>query len=163
MAILLATLLMLACAPASRPLIAGSGSNPPLGDTHWVLQELGTSAVAKTPPVTLNFGPDNRIGGNDGCNQYQGNYTAGDHSIRIGENLAGTLMACPDQLEAQARDYRQVLQRAARFALDEDRLSLQDDAGHLLATFLPTTISPVGATWEATLYNNCLLYTSRCV
>ncbi|MBK7325730.1 putative Heat shock protein [Candidatus Propionivibrio aalborgensis] len=153
-AVLLATLLMLACAPTPRPTTSERSSNPPLAGTHWVLQALGSSAVAKTPPVTLNFGSDNRIGGNDGCNQYQGNHTSGDDSIRIGENLAGTLMACPDQLEAQARDYRQALQRAARFALDRDRLSLRDDAGNLLATFVPAVTSPVGTTWEVVLYNN---------
>lgn len=135
-AILLAALLMLACAPASRPLIAGSGSNPPLGDTHWVLQELGTSAVAKTPPVTLNFGPDNRIGGNDGCNQYFAAYTLDGPSMRIGA-AGATRRFCaePDGMMNQERLYLEALQTTATFRLDGNRLELRTANGSLAASF----------------------------
>jgi heat shock protein HslJ len=83
--IVLASLLMTACTTSPRAGSAESGGgNTSLAGTRWALQALGRDAVPRTPAVTLNFGLDGQITGNDGCNQYQGGYTdadpASDHS-----------------------------------------------------------------------------------
>ena len=40
------------------------------------------------------------------------------------------------------------------FVLDGTRLDFNDATGRLLATFVPASISPVGADWVAVAYNN---------
>jgi heat shock protein HslJ len=152
--VVLASLLMAACTtpPRAGPAKSGGG-NTPLAGTRWTLQALGSDAVPRTPALTLDIGRDGRITGNDGCNQFQGAYTADGSSIEIA-HLAGTLMACADPVDARARAYREALQRAARFAVDDTRLSLHDRTGRLLATFVPAVSSPVRITWEVIAYNN---------
>jgi len=153
-AIVLASVLMSACtAPARFGLAASAHGNVSLPGTHWALQALGTEAAPRTPAVTLDFGPDAQVSGNDGCNQYQGSYTAGAGSIQI-TRVAGTLMACPDPVDAQARAYLEALQRAAHFEVDGTGLKLHDGNGHLLAAFVPAISSPVGTRWEVIAYNN---------
>jgi heat shock protein HslJ len=153
--IVLASLLMAACTtpPRAGPAESGGG-NTSLAGTRWALQALGSDAVPRTPAVTLDIGRDGEITGNDGCNQFQGAYTADGSSIEIAHNFSGTLMACADPVDAQARAYREALQRAVRFAVDNTRLSLHDRTGRLLATFVPAISSPVRSTWEVIAYNN---------
>jgi heat shock protein HslJ len=153
--IVLASLLMAACTTPPRVGPAETrGGNTSLAGTRWALQALGTDVVPHTPTVTLSFGLDGQITGNDGCNQYQGAYSADGSSIEIARSLAGTLMACSDPVDAQARTYLEALQRAARFAVDDIRLSLHDGTGRLLATFVPAISSPVNTNWEVIAYNN---------
>jgi heat shock protein HslJ len=148
-------LLVVACTTPPRAGPAGtSGGNTSLAGTHWSLQGLGTDAAPRTPTVTLDFGSDGRISGNDGCNQYQGAYATDGSSIEMARDLAGTLMACPDPIEARARAYREALQRAARFTVDDRTLSLNGGTGRLLATFVPSGNSPVRINWEVIAYNN---------
>jgi heat shock protein HslJ len=150
----LASALMAGCA---TPRFAGPAAvteAAPLAGTRWVLQSLGGDAVPGAPSVTLDFGPDGRFGGNDGCNAYQGAYTAEAGAIRIGASLAGTLMACPQATEARARAYREALQRAARYGNEGVRLALYERTGRALAQFTPAMRSPVDTAWEVIAYNN---------
>ncbi|WP_298832362.1 META domain-containing protein [uncultured Piscinibacter sp.] len=154
MALALVSMLMAGCtSPGPAGPASGSGGSQ-LAGTRWVLQALGGDAASGAPAVTLNFEADGRFGGTDGCNAYQGSYTAGTGAFRVGGSIAGTLMACPEAIEARAHAYRESLQRAARFTLEGARLKLHDGTGSTLAQFVPAMHSPVGASWEVIAYNN---------
>jgi heat shock protein HslJ len=153
--IVLVSLLMTACAtPARVDHTESVGGNAPLAGTHWTLKTLGSDAMPRTPTVTLDFDLNGRITGNDGCNEYQGAYAADSGTIEIGHNLAATLMACPDPVEAQARAYIAALKRAAHFTVDDIGLSLRDGMGRRLATFVPAVSSLLHTNWEVIAYNN---------
>jgi heat shock protein HslJ len=150
-----ALLLLTACTTPPGEGTAENGSaNSALADTRWTLQALGNDGGAGNAAVTLNFGPDGTIAGNDGCNQFRGDYAVEGQSIEIGGNLAGTAMACADPIGVRARAYREALHRAANFALDDTRLDLNDATGRRLVSLVPASISPVGADWEVVAYNN---------
>jgi heat shock protein HslJ len=130
------------------------GAGARLADTRWTLQSLGEASVPRHPPVTLDLGRDGHVSGSDGCNRLQTVYTVDGASISISMKVAGTMMACPEQIEARARTYREALQRAARFTLSEDRLSLQDSTGRVLAAFVPSIKALAGTRWDVVAYNN---------
>lgn len=150
-----ALLLLTACTASPGDGTAENGSGDfDLADTRWTLQALGDDAGAGNTAVTLNFGQNGTIAGNDGCNQFRGEYAVEGQSIEIGGNLAGTAMACADPIGARARAYREVLHRVANFALDDTRLDFNDATGRRLASFVPASVSPVGADWAVVAYNN---------
>jgi heat shock protein HslJ len=118
------------------------------------LLALGTVTAPPTPTITLNFDSNGRVGGSDGCNQYQGSYTISGSAFKISGDLMGTMMACPDDIETRAGNYREALSRAATFELENSQLRLSDAAGRLLVSFVPTIGSVAGTDWEVVAYNN---------
>jgi heat shock protein HslJ len=150
-----ALLLLLACTtPPGKGTAEDGGADTSLAGTHWTLQALGNDGGVGTTAVTLHFGQEDTIAGTDGCNQFRGDYAVDGRSIEIGGNPAGPTMACVDPVGTRARAYREALQRAANFALDDTHLELNDATGRLLASFVPASITPVGADWEVVAYNN---------
>lgn len=125
-----------------------------LAGSRWVLQQLGSDAVPAAPIVTLDFTADARAQGGDGCNRYAGSVAIDAGSIRFGRDLAGTMMACPGEIDVRARAYRNALRDAARYRIDDGRLSLHDASGASLAAFMPADLSLVGVQWEVLAYNN---------
>jgi heat shock protein HslJ len=119
-----------------------------------VLQRLGSEAVPVAPIVTLDISADGRINGSDGCNRYGGSVTVDGNAIRIGRDLAGTLMACPGEIEARSRAYRDALRDAASFSIGNGHLKLQDPLGQVLAVFARADLSLVGVQWEVLAYNH---------
>jgi heat shock protein HslJ len=110
----------------------------PLTGTAWRLTTIAvddavSSTIAGTE-VTAGFGDDGVVAGTDGCNRYSAEYTASDGSLMIGQ-LAGTLMACEPDVDAQAQVFRQAMQTAAAFEIEGTSLSLLDDAGNLVLAF----------------------------
>ena len=49
-------------------------SDQGLVDTAWVVTSIRGQAVAPDSPPTMAFGPDGRVSGTGGCNQYSGPY-----------------------------------------------------------------------------------------
>lgn len=152
---LVAAWMLCACVamPGTKP--DGAGSLPaPLAGSRWVLQRLGNDAVPAAPMLTLDFSADSRINGSDGCNRYSGSVAVVGNTIEIGRDLAGTLMACPGEIDARARAYRDALRQAARFGVDAGRLSLLEPGGRPLAVFAPADQTLVGVPWDVLAYNN---------
>ncbi len=133
--------------------VSGDGGAQ-LADTRWTPRSLGKEAVPRNPALTLDLGRDGRVSGSDGCNRLQTVYKVDGASISISMKIAGTMMACPDQIEARARTYREALQRAARFAVSAENLSLQDATGRVLAAFVPSITALAGTRWDVVAYNN---------
>lgn len=142
-----------ACTSPQRVEPVGA-ETPSLAGSRWVLQRLGSDAVPSAPLVTLDFSTDGRAHGSDGCNRYTGSVAVDAGTVRFGPDLAGTMMACPGEIDARARAYRDALRAAARYRVDDGRLSLHDASGASLAVLAPADQSLVGVQWEVLAYNN---------
>lgn len=123
-----------------------------LADTQWVLTTLGGNTPITGTQITLNFGDDGRVSGTDGCNRYMGSYTESGDSLTFGP-LAGTMMACPEDITAQAAVFGVALQNTETFTMTDSELSLLR-GGSAVATFSKLSTSLAGTTWNVTNYNN---------
>jgi heat shock protein HslJ len=87
------------------------------------------SAAELIPGVEMvvNFGPDGKITGNGGCNQFFGGYTvSGDH-IKIGP-IASTRKGCPGIIGTEAAFFA-MLESAKSFEEHDGMLVLYDVTG----------------------------------
>jgi heat shock protein HslJ len=163
--VLMATLMMIAliaaaCAPTAAPAAQPaqpkeqpvSGTNT-LDGTSWTLATLNGQPALKDTTVTLNFAAG-KVTGSDGCNNYNGSYTADGTNIKFNQPMAATMMACPDPIMKQADAYQQALSQAATYKANAKQLTLYDASGKELAVFNAQSNDLAGTSWIVTGYNN---------
>jgi heat shock protein HslJ len=119
LAILLAGLLLAACAPA------GSGQAE-LDGTQWQLTTINGEKVAEMlagRAVTIRF-EGAEAGGSAGCNTYGGSYEADAASGSISfSDLFATLMACEDEAVMQLEaSFLEALNNASNYEIEGDTL-----------------------------------------
>ena len=126
-----------------------------LDDTSWNLVALmGEDIDPALPTVTVRFDADGTLSGFDGCNRYRGAFSVAGTAIYIPSEMATTRAACREPLASRASAYAEALGSAASFAIDANRLSLQDAAGKQVAVFEAASLTLAGTAWEVTAYNN---------
>lgn len=126
-----------------------------LDDTSWNLVALmGEDIDAALPTVTVRFDVDGTLSGFDGCNRYRGAFSVAGTAIHIPSEMATTRAACREPLASRASAYAEALGRAASFAIDANRLSLQDVAGKEVAVFEAASLTLAGTAWEVIAYND---------
>ena len=106
----------------------------PLEGTNWTLVEAAGKVAVTGNTATLSFG-GGRVQGSDGCNRYSGPYTLTGSTLRIGPNLASTMMACPEEVMAQAGAFMNALISARSYRIDSGELQLLAEVGKPLARF----------------------------
>lgn len=110
----------------------------PLVDTTWTVTTIASvNAVSSTiagTELTAEFGKDATVTGSDGCNSYHAEYSASGSSLTIGQ-LAGTLMACEQDIDRQAQDFRQAMESAGAYEISGTSLTILDDVGNALLVF----------------------------
>jgi heat shock protein HslJ len=86
--------------------------------------------------ITARFGPDGRLAGNAGCNDYAGACDLGEETIAIGP-LRSTRKFCqePEGLMEQERLYLEALQTAATYRIESRTLELRTADGALAVKF----------------------------
>ncbi len=116
-----------------------------LAGTQWRLVSLDGETVLDGTAITLLFDLEGQAAGSAGCNSYGGSYTVDGDEVGF-DALISTMMACADDIMAQETAYLTALQAAARYELDEDRLSIEtrEDATLVFAP-LPTLVD---TTWR---------------
>ena len=112
--------------------IEGELSLSILEGVEWQLASLDMDEEApEEPEITLVVGGD-RIGGSSGCNRYMGRISAGRTAgdVSLGP-LAGTMMACPQQIMDLEQRFLGLLGKVTRFSFHLGRLALTsvDDEG----------------------------------
>ncbi len=137
----------------------GGGANGTTRDsligTTWTLVALwGEDVDPALPVVTLRFNADGTLGGFDGCNRYRGSYSVTGKAIHIPSEMVTTRAACGEPLTSRTSAYAEGLSRAASFATDANRLSLQDAADREVAVFEAGSLTLAGTSWEVVAYNN---------
>lgn len=136
------------------PDVKAAAAAVPLTGTPWTLLSLGGQEILSGSAATLRFEADGTLGGFDSCNSYQGTFSVDGSAIHMPGKLAATLMACAEPLASQASAFTGALTRAASFAIDGDRLRLQDADGQELAAFEAVSRKLAGTSWAVLGYNN---------
>jgi heat shock protein HslJ len=120
----------------------------------WILDELNGNPPLPDTVITAEFNEEGRVGGSSGCNNYNTTYTVKGDQITFGENIANTMMACPEPLMEQENAYLAVLQATATFEIIEEQLTLYDSNGNPLAVFSAQSQELAGSSWTVISYNN---------
>ncbi len=100
----------------------------------WALTELNGAPPVEGTTIDMTISDDS-VSGSSGCNQYTGSATVGDGEISLGPTLAGTMMACAEDVMAQEQAFIEALLAATTYEVAGDELSLSDANGTVLATF----------------------------
>lgn len=130
------------------------GSSQGVSGSLWMLTELNGSPPLPDTAITVEFGEDGRVGGSSGCNSYNTTYSVSGNKINLGDQVASTMMACPDPVMDQESDYLEALSAAATFEIAEDTLTIYDADGNAVAMFKALSQSLEGTSWEVIGYNN---------
>jgi len=130
------------------------GSSQALTDSLWMLSELNGQAPLPDTAITAEFGDDGKVSGSSGCNSYTTTYSVSGKKISFGEQVALTMMACPNPVMEQERAYMEALSAAATFEVVEDELTLYDADGNAIARFGAISQALEGSSWEVIGYNN---------
>ncbi len=112
----------------------------PLSGTNWQVTGYNNGRGAVTSPLngttlTTRFTAD-QVGGNSGCNDFNGSYWVSGSNISIGA-LGGGMMACGDPagVMEQETEFRAALQSAVTFQFDGNRLTLRRGDGSTAVVF----------------------------
>lgn len=91
----------------------------------WNISAIGDSPTLFPSRTELVFYPDGRMAASVGCNRMVGVYRRHGGILSFGR-VASTMMACPEGLDVQERNFAMTLPRVDGFALDTDtgRLTL---------------------------------------
>ncbi len=115
-------------------ILAGCKSTDTLNDTNWLLVSLNGQPAIPDTQVTINF-EAGQINGSDGCNSYGTSYKVNGSKFSVNQNIATTMMACPEPIMEQATAYITALTQVATYKVDNQQLTLLDASGKTLATF----------------------------
>lgn len=112
-------------------------ASPPLSITgfRWSVTEIGAEPWANDDPATLVIDDEMNFSIFGGCNRLTGQLVLSDGEIAFPENFAGTLMACPDQVEARERRFLAALRDVSRYVRYRGGLVMTDAAGNALLHF----------------------------
>ena len=139
--------------------------NPmPLENSNgWKLDRL---VNAKGEPVTTSpdtkitlFFQDKRISGKSGCNGYFADYRNTGKNLSFGKT-ASTMMACPESIMEQERDYLEQLARIKSYNIENGVLQLLDETGvEVLVFSVSESTSLEESSWKLSSFNtgNALL------
>jgi putative lipoprotein len=125
---LVAILLVAGCTDSGQ-----SGHTPLLGTT-WNLVELNNIKIKHPGPQVphLRFEAD-KVTGNDGCNNFFGDYTLDGNSLKFGM-LASTRMAC-QQINDLDIEFNKAMSVTTGYRISGEKLELFEEE-ILLASFL---------------------------
>jgi heat shock protein HslJ len=146
---------------ASASPTPGSGANP-LNDTSWDLVSYAQGADAATVRVPVGIAAtaaftDRRVSGNNGCNNYFGDYSVEGDQIRFA-GIGSTLIGCTGAPALVEAVFTAVLTSAQTFTVDATSLTIVGegaDGSSASLTFKPATAASLtGTAWVATGISN---------
>jgi heat shock protein HslJ len=104
--------------------------------------------------TTANFQANWIVAGSAGCNQYSAGYTTtASNGITVAQPTT-TLMACQNNVMQQETQYLSMLQKATKFEVSGDQLTLFDSSGTKLLIYKKQVSIPITGTWDLFSYNN---------
>jgi putative lipoprotein len=106
-----------------------------LEGSEWSLTELFGDAFDIGEPPTLSIDDGSTFSVFGGCNRFSGQLEQWGDGIAFPENMAGTLKACPDDIEAIERRFLAALLQVADYVRYGDGLVMMDLGGRAVAHF----------------------------
>lgn len=117
---------------------AGADIMPrPITGIAWRVTEVMGEAWSDEDPATLLIDDDMTFSIFGGCNRFMGQLALVGNQIAFPPDFAGTLMACPDAVEAREQRFLTALRRAAHHARYGAGLLLMDEGGNSVLHFEP--------------------------
>lgn len=108
-----------------------------LGTDEWNITEIGSAPVMGSTAPTIAFLDDNAVAGSGSCNRFRGGFKLTGESLTI-EQLATTMMACPDKVMQQEQAIIRQLEATRAFDIRADgALVLKDAKGGTLVAVKP--------------------------
>lgn len=123
-----------------------------------VNSEKETVSVLQDTAITLLF-QDDRISGKSGCNRYFADYKINGNDVTVGK-AASTMMACPEPIMKQERDYLDQLSQVKSYAIKNEALYFRNNTGEVVLIFSAFAApSLTDSTWKLSSLNigNALL------
>jgi heat shock protein HslJ len=120
--------------------VIDQGALTTLDGTSWSLQEGASVTIPDGVTMTIEF-QDERASGKGGCNRFTGAYVQDGDSLSIGP-LAGTRMACADEVMEAESAYLAALESARAWSGTVAELVLSDGTGAELLRFEPASAEP---------------------
>lgn len=111
-----------------------SGGQVRLAGTDWTVTTLEGEALTLDRLPTISFGEDGALAIFGGCNRFVGQMQTNGDGFAIGDNLAGTMMACPEAVAAVESRLLDVLREVSRTRSNGSDLSLMNSDGTVLIT-----------------------------
>ena len=131
--------------------------SPLVGVWDLVSYNNGKGAIQTVIPgsqTTADFRADWKLSGSGGCNQYNAQYTTtASNGITITQPVT-TLMACAEPVMQQETQYLSLMQKATKFEIAGDQLTLFDSSNTKLLIYNKHVPVPLSGTWNLFSYNN---------
>jgi heat shock protein HslJ len=113
-----------------------------LAGTSWnvISYNNGKQAVVSViigTEITADFGPDGKLSGFSGCNNYNTSYEVDGDNITISEMIMSTRAFCaePEGVMEQEQQYLAALPTAATYKIELGRMEMRTGEGALVASF----------------------------
>ncbi|MEX0284014.1 MAG: YbaY family lipoprotein [Paracoccaceae bacterium] len=94
--------------------------------TDWTVVSLGDQPLELDRMPTISFSEDGAVGIFAGCNRYVGTFETDDGSFKLSDNMAGTLMACPPEIDEIERKFLDLMQSVSVVNNNGQVLTLSD-------------------------------------
>jgi putative lipoprotein len=110
--------------------------NRTLVGIQWAVTEVFGQPWGNDDPATLAIDPDGHFSMFGGCNRFNGELARLDRDIHFPENFAGTLMACPEEVEALERRFLDAVRQVSHFVRYGGGLVMMDTDGNAVLHFV---------------------------
>lgn len=121
-----------------KQLIPTGGSGAELTGITWRALTVADEAIPEGSGLIIQFEVDGSIKGHGGCNGFFGSLEQSDSQIKVGP-LGSTRMACPEPIMNREMAFMNAVQKMTGFRTADNTMSLLDENGKELATFVAGT------------------------
>ncbi|MCV2882466.1 META domain-containing protein [Actibacterium sp. XHP0104] len=104
----------------------------------WTAKEVFGEAWPNDDPATLVIDDEMNVSVFGGCNRFRGQLQPSDRGLAFPDNMAGTMMACPDETEAQERRFLAALAQVSDYVRYGAGLVMEDFDGRAVLHFIET-------------------------
>ena len=110
-----------------------------LKNSNWILSDWVADSISiltiSEKPITLDIDLDNeKLSGSAGCNQYFGNYTLDNETLKAGP-MGSTMMYCTEEIMKQEQRFLALFEAGIKISKNNDLLILRSVNNQL--TFKP--------------------------
>ena len=115
----------------------GTDASPAsIAGVSWSVTAVAGQRWSSEDPATLTIDEDMAFSIFGGCNRFVGQLRLSDPEIAFPDDFAGTLMACPEEVEALERRFLEALRGVSRYVRFGDGLVMTDADGQELRHFV---------------------------
>ncbi len=108
----------------------------------WSVKEVFGETWQNDDPATFVIEDEMNFSIFGGCNRFSGQLAASGRGLAFPENIAGTMMACPDEIEALERRFLAAIMQVSDYVRYGTGLIMTDADGRAVLHFVETSELP---------------------